>query len=272
MRGLSRREFLGGAAGIAAAATLPPSHSARSAVTPLAGATVNLGSYGVSSYLDAAHIFDGYVGLPMATRIEKIYMEQGSFPTAPPVKMTQLAAAGCQFLVSVQPSKQMTPTERSRLAAWLAMLNNAGISYRVVLFAECNNIAFPTAAEWLAYWSYYAPTIQDAGVLCGYDPGANSKAISRALAYFPANPAPDELWMDYYATSFRAGVRLDGLIAMARAVGISTATPETLGVCDRLGCCCLCVLCLSLKVWGWRGSTDIDGAGRLGAGGGGVVD
>src|SRR5215471_11601399 len=25
-------------------------------------------------------------------------------------------------------------------------------------------------------------------------------------------------------------------------------TPETLGVCDRLGCCCLCVLCLSLKV------------------------
>ena len=25
-------------------------------------------------------------------------------------------------------------------------------------------------------------------------------------------------------------------------------TPETLGVWDRLGCCCLCVLCLSLKV------------------------
>ncbi len=171
----------------------------------------------------------------MATRIEKIYMEQGSFPAAPPVKMTQLAAAGCQFLVSVQPSKQMTPTERSRLAAWLAMLNNAGISYRVVLFAECNNIAFPTAAEWLAYWSYYAPTIQGAGVLCGYDPGANSKAISRALAYFPANPAPDELWMDYYATSFRAGVRLDGLIAMARAVGISTGVAE----------------------WGWSAGTSI---------------
>lgn len=26
------------------------------------------------------------------------------------------------------------------------------------------------------------------------------------------------------------------------------ATPEALGVCDRLGCCCLCVLRLSLKV------------------------
>src|SRR5260370_26777308 len=59
-------------------------------------------------------------------------------------------------------------------------------------------------------------------------------------------------------------------------------TPETLGFCDRLGCCCLCVLCLSLKVAvvaagrfgmfeGWRRSTVIDGAGKVGAGGGGVV-
>ncbi len=83
MRGLSRREFLGGAAGVAAAVALPPFHPARAAITPLAGATVNLASYHVSNYVHAADIFDGYVGLPMATAIQKIYLGHDSFPSTP---------------------------------------------------------------------------------------------------------------------------------------------------------------------------------------------
>jgi hypothetical protein len=164
--------------------------------------------------------------LPLALTLQKIYMGHSSFPSPLPSKLTQLAAAGCHFLISVEPSMTMTPSERSRMASWLAMLNNAGISYRVVLFAEANNQAFATAQQWQTYWSYYAPAIKAAGVPCGYDPGCNSKAIGRALSYFPSNPNPDELWMDYYATSFRAGVRLDALIAKAQAIGISGGIGE----------------------------------------------
>jgi hypothetical protein len=226
LRGLSRREFLGGAAGVAAAVALPPFHATRAVSTPLAGATVNLSSYHVSNYVHAADIFNGYIGLPMATTIQKLYMGHGSFPSQPSAKMSQLSAAGCQFLITIEPSKKMTPTERSRLAAWLAMLTSAGISYRVALWAEANNRAFATQGEWQTYWSYYAPTIQAAGVACCYDPGCNPKAIGRAEEYFPADPAPDELWMDFYATSFRQGVRIDTLIAQAGQAGIPTGLAE----------------------------------------------
>jgi hypothetical protein len=237
LQSLSRREFLGGAAGVVAAAALPPSPSTRAAITPpLAGAIVNPGAYGVSTYLDAAEIYDRYVGLPLATTIEKVYMSHGQFGSAPPAKMIQLAQAGCHFLVSVEPSTDMTRTEQSLLAKWLAMLKKAGMPYRVVLYSECNDKAFKTPEEWLAYWRYYAPIIRQAGVACAYEPGCGGAAASRAEAYFPSKPAPDELWMDYYATAFRGGARLDKLIAMAQAAGIPAGIGE----------------------WGWSAGRDID--------------
>jgi hypothetical protein len=224
VRGLSRREFLGGAAGVAAAIALP-SGGTRAAAPRLAGATVSPQAYGVTSYLDAAHIFDGFVGLPMATALEKVYMAPSSFPSKPPAKMTQLAAAGCHFLVSVKPSLTMTPSEQSRLSSWLTRLNNAGFSYRAALFAEANDMGF-TRSSWLAYWQFYAPVIKGAGVSCVYNPGCNNSSFPNALAYFPANPAPDELWMDYYATSFRGGTRLEPLIAVAQSAGVPAGLGE----------------------------------------------
>jgi hypothetical protein len=224
VRGLSRREFLGGTAGVAAAVALP-SGSTRAAVTSLVGATVEPSSYGVTSYLDAAHIFDGFVGLPMATTIEKIYLSPGELPTTPPPKMKALASADCQFLVSMKPSTTLSSSERSALANCLAKFNSAGLSYRVVLFSECNDKGF-TMSQWLAYWSYYAPVIKDAGVSCGYNPGCNPNSIGKVGPFFPSNPAPDELWMDYYATAFRGGTRLDPVIAMGQAAGIPTGIAE----------------------------------------------
>jgi hypothetical protein len=231
LRGLSRREFLGGAAGVVAVAALPSSpssHAARTqaAATALAGATVNPSSYGVTSFLDAANIYDGYVGLSLATTFEKVYLGHGALPSNPPEKMTQLASAGCRFLVSIEPSRTMTASEQTLLAKWLTSMNNSGIPYRVVLYSECNDKAFKTAADWFAYWSFYAPVVQAAGVPCGYDPGCGFMAIGRAQEYFPSSPAPDELWMDYYATAFRGGSRLDNLIAMAASSGIPAGMAE----------------------------------------------
>jgi hypothetical protein len=194
--------------------------------TPLAGATVNLAAYGSSNYIDAANTYDGYVGLPLATTIQKYYLPVDGFGTAPPTQMTELEPYGCQFLTSVYPSRQMLPGERDRLAKWLTMMNQSGITYRVVLYSEANNIAFKTAEEWQTYWSYYAPTIQEAGVVCGYDPGCSYDDIDKAIAYFPSDPNPDELWMDYYGTAYRAGSRLDQIIGKAQAIGIPAGMAE----------------------------------------------
>jgi hypothetical protein len=237
VQGLSRREFLGGAAGVAAIAALPASAAIPSrhasprarrsaAVTPAFGATVDLASYTSKNYLDAANTFDGLVGLPMATTIQKVYMGHGEFPPHPPLKMTQLAKAGCEFLVSIEPSRNMVASEQALLAKWLTMMNNSGIPYRVVLYSESNDKAFKTAPEWFAYWSYYAPVVKDAGAVLAYNCGCGFKALPRAEAYFPSNPTPDELWMDFYATSFRGGSRLDTLIGLADNAGIPAGVAE----------------------------------------------
>jgi hypothetical protein len=225
--GLSRREFLGGAAGLAAAAALPLSGSSRAAaaVTPVAGATVYL-AYGQGNYLKTAKIFDGYVGLPLATTIQKIILGAPPYPTSPGARMTQLAAAGCQFLVSVAPSTEMTTSQQTAVVDYLSMLTSAGISYRAILFSEANDTAFTVQQEWQAYWSYYASAIQAAGISCAYDPGCNINSIARAEAFFPSDPTPDELWLDFYGTAMREGVRIDQLIAQAADVGISVGLAE----------------------------------------------
>jgi len=227
VRGLSRREFLGGTAGLTAAAALAPQLRTQAAVVPgLAGATLSAASYGVASILKAADIFDGFVGLPMAKTLQKIYLGRNQFPSTPSSKLTQLASVGCQFAVSVRPTLALAPFEQRKLAQWLDSMKNAGISFRVILYSEANNKVFRTAAQYLAYWQFYAPTIQAAGIPCCYDPGCNPQSISRALEFFPSDPAPDELWMDYYATSFRGGARIDQLIEHAQAAGIPTGLAE----------------------------------------------
>jgi hypothetical protein len=226
LQSLSRRGFLGAAAGTSVAAMLAPARSVQAAVTaskaatPLAGSTVSAESYGVHSSLRAARIADGLYKMPLATTIQKIYMAEGEYGTAPPRQMRQLAPAGCQFVVSAKPSRQLSKAEQTRLAQWLDMLNQAGLNYRVVLWQESNNSAFPKFDQWQTYWSYYAPVVQAAGVRCGYDAGCHD--IARAVQFIPSNPTPDELWMDFYASAYRQGVRLDPFLAAAQAAGISS--------------------------------------------------
>jgi hypothetical protein len=220
LQSLSRRGFLGVAAGTAVAATLAPARNPRATTAPLAGSTVSAESYGVHDSLRAARIADGLYKMPLATTIQKIYMAEGVYGSEPPRQMRQLAPAGCQFVVSAKPSKKLSGTEKTRLARWLDMLTKAGMKYRVVLWQECNNSSFARFETWQTYWSYYAPVVKAAGVRCGYDAGCH--VIDRAVEFIPSHPKPDELWMDFYASAYRLGVRLDPLLAAAQKAGISS--------------------------------------------------
>jgi hypothetical protein len=50
--------------------------------------------------------------------------------------------------------------------------------------------------------------------------------VDRAVALFPSKPAPDELWFDYYATGYRAGSRVDKLLALAASAHVPAGIGE----------------------------------------------
>src|SRR5215469_11864868 len=93
----SRRAFLSGAAGLAAAAVLPSARSTQATAGPLTGATVKPEAYRLTNALTAARIADGFIGMPLATTIQKLYRKKGELGTGPNAEMIQLASAGCHF-------------------------------------------------------------------------------------------------------------------------------------------------------------------------------
>src|SRR5437868_12261444 len=140
---LSRRGFLRGSSAVAAGALLVPRghpravpRSARDAASAeVTGATVNPRVYGLSSWPKGAKVFDSYVGLPLATTIQKIYMRESQYFTDPlPSHVTSLASIGCQFIICFWPSR--TTDETTKLADCLQLLNQKGIVYRVALVNE----------------------------------------------------------------------------------------------------------------------------------------
>jgi hypothetical protein len=233
MGDLSRRVFLGAAAAVgAAAAGLPGAAGASSGAgaaataTPLAGAVVNPSGYHVSTFAEAAKLYDSWVGLPLAARFTKIYLSHGELGPVP-TKMIQMAPLGCKFILSVEPSVHLSSGEQQRLAKFLAALTREGFSYRTVLYSEANDKEFKTAASWLAYWRFYAPVIIDATGQCGYDAGCGAgPVVARGEAYFPSRPYPSEVWLDFYATSYRNGTRLETMLALAAKAGAPVGLTE----------------------------------------------
>ena len=237
-QGLSRRGFLMGSSAVAAGALMTPSarfgaapRSAPRLTSPqVLGATVNPSVYKLSSWAKGAKVFDSYVGMPLATTIQKIYMKESEYFTDPlPAHITSLANIGCEFIFCVWPSR--TTDESTNLAAFLKLLNDNGIVYRVALVNEWNCAQKFTPAQYLSYWSHYAPVVQAAGVpVCSLVCASSTKgAFAKIEPGFPTNPLPDQYWIDYYAEAYRFNVRIDakgGLIHQARNLGVPIGIAE----------------------------------------------
>lgn len=198
--------------------------------TPITGATVNPSVYQMTNWVDAANTFDSYVGYPLATTIQKIYMLEGQYYTDPlPSRMRQLASVGCQFIVCVYPSR--TTDESSQLSDFLQLLNSNGIVYQAALDNEWNTKDKFTPQTYLAYWSHYAPVVQAAGVplalmVCA---SSNRSEFAKIEPGFPTDPLPDVYWIDYYATGYRWNVRLarsGGLLQQAENYGVPAGLGE----------------------------------------------
>lgn len=239
---LSRRKFLLGASAAVVGALLVPrgasgrvSRSGRAVAgsipAPITGATVNPSAYLMSNWVKTASKFDSYVGYPLATTIQKIYMPEGTYYTKSlATRITQLASVGCQFIVCVYPST--TTDESSQLSDFLQLLNGKGIVYQAALVNEWNaKDKFATPQAYLDYWSQYAPVVKAAGVplanlVCA---SSNKAALAMIEPGFPTDPLPDVYWIDYYATAYSFNVRLDasgGLLDQAESYGVPAGVAE----------------------------------------------
>jgi hypothetical protein len=240
---LSRRRFLQGSSAVAAGALLvqeplrtgllPRSvpRRAPSTVTPIHGATVTPQVYGIKDWAEAAKMFNSYVGLPLATTIQKIYMFEGEYFTDPlPVRITSLAQTGCQFIITAYPSS--STDESAKLAAMLQLLNDNNIVYEIALVNEWNTKdRFVTPQDYLTYWTHYAPVVKAAGVplTCLVCASSNKSAYAKIEPGFPTNPLPDRYWIDYYATAYYFGVRIGdkgGPLHQATQYGVPTGIAE----------------------------------------------
>ena len=253
-QGLSRRTFLVGSSAAVAGALLSPGRAsgmmrrpglasggrsrtgqarlaAGSIPAPVTGATVNPGAYHMRNWAKGAHRFDSYVGYPLATTIQKIYMTEGQYYTDPlPARITELAAVGCKFIICVYPSK--TTDESSKLSNFLQLLNSHGIVYHAALVNEwnCKN-KFATPQAYLSYWNHYAPVVKAAGVpvanlVCA---SSNKRETAKIEPGFPTNPLPDAYWIDYYATAYIYNIRLHssgGLLQQAERYGVPAGIGE----------------------------------------------
>jgi hypothetical protein len=83
-------------------------------------------------------------------------------------------------------------------------------SFKLTIYGEPEDSGTGfTAAQYIAYYNYFAPTIQAAGIKCCYDPGSG-KGESAQAAYWPgtvnggSDAHIDEVYVDYYGTSWPA--------------------------------------------------------------------
>jgi|ERR1041385_3230240 hypothetical protein len=230
---IDRRSFLrsaGVAAGMltSAGSLLNSASEARAAVTHgLVGATIGPANYPGTDETQASNMFDRFVGRPMAANVQKIYYQEGVWPSSIPMKDQEIIDLGAKLLISFKPSRTPSMSERTNLANAIDMYRTANATFDVTLWQEPNDrSAFSTGSDYIGYVDYYGPTVRAAGIPLVYDPGAGGGVDSWG-AYYPGPSMIDKIMIDFYGSAWLNGTRLDAIAAIADRA--SPAKPLGLG-------------------------------------------
>lgn len=192
----------------------------------LVGATVGAANYPGTDETQASNMFDRFVGRPMAANVQKIYYQEGTWPSGIPAKDQEILNLGAKLLISFKPSRTPSPSEKANLAAAINMYKKANAVFDVTLWQEANDgSAFSQGSDYRAYVNYYGPTVHAAGIPLVYDPGAGGGAASWK-AYYPGDSMIDKIMIDYYGSAWLSGTRLDAIAAIADGA----SPPKSLGL------------------------------------------
>jgi hypothetical protein len=199
----------------------------------LVGATIS-NSWFPSGTTEAQAItdFNTYVGLPLGNQVQRVYYGQlpngnGIWPanlSGQPV--AAIIATGAKLQVCIKPAlagltnATLAASEQQNILNTIALLNAANVNFDIVLYTEPNiGGHFTSAAQFIAYWALYAPTIRGAtctatgeNVKCIYNPASYG---NNSAEYYPGDAAVDVVSLDYYGTDWKAGITPDDAAALA---------------------------------------------------------
>jgi hypothetical protein len=162
----------------------------------------------------------------MAAKVQKIYYQEGNWPSGIPTKDQEIIGLGAKLLISFKPSRTQSMSEQGNLARAIEMYQGAGATFDVTLWQEPNDgSAFDRACDYRDYVNYYGPIVRAKGVPLVYDPGAGG-GVDSWKPYYPGDSLIDKIMLDYYGSAWLNGTRLDAIAAIADGAN----PPKPLGI------------------------------------------
>jgi len=250
-RQISRRDILlGGAAiGLAGAlgaarlvipagARVGASDALAAGIRGLVGATIGAANYSGTDETQASNKFDQLVGRPMARKVQKIYYQEGDWPSSIPQKDLEIIQdLGAKLLISFKPFRtppSVFASEKANLEAAIDMYQAAGATFDVTLWQEPNDgRSFGSGDAYKQYVSTYGPTVHTAGAPLVYDPGSGLRPGESPTQlyqswhdYYPGDALIDKIVVDYYGSAWNKNVRLDEIEDIAD----SANPPKSFGI------------------------------------------
>lgn len=186
------------------------------------GATVGAQNYPGQAEAQAIITFNGFLKRPMASNVQKLYMNEGQKASSlPGGDMLDQIGGGAFILLSARPCRTAGNTyadatvctngntclqEQANLTAVLTNFLNAGLTtanFKVILWQEPNNSSgFDTAGHFLNYLTYYAPAVRALGLTLCYNPLIGFGGNWNAITGYPGDSFVDELYADYYGSAY----------------------------------------------------------------------
>jgi hypothetical protein len=177
----------------------------------LHGATLSLAAFpSGTTWAQAIADWESFTGTVI--KASKIYNSPGVFPTSVSAKIQALISGGIRALLSFKPAfNPPTSADLAALESTLQRYQGAGLAATVTLWPEAQDQM--TASQFHRVVQYYGPTVRKYYPLA-YD-AAGSRGPTNWKRYYPGALLIDVVAIDYYATAFAKGIRLDAIVAIA---------------------------------------------------------
>jgi hypothetical protein len=168
--------------------------------------------------------FDTYVGLPLGTKVERVYYELGQYPqNLEGEPLHDIKASGAKLQVCLKPlitgltDPSTAASEKTNITNTINLLQGAAVKFDVVLFTEPNIAGhFKNATQYKHYIELYGPTVRVGGtggaVKLIYNPAAYG---DNSAAYYPGDALTDVVSIDYYGTDHKNGIALNPTAELA---------------------------------------------------------
>jgi hypothetical protein len=192
----------------------------------LVGVFLNPSALGVSTWAQAAAIWQGWTGV--APAVNRVYM--GGSPWTISSDMTAMIAAGCKMLISVQPAySPVSSTDYADLQTFCAALVTAGAQAEISIWPE-PFFAGLTSAQYIAAVQYYAGAIRPSFPLA-FVTAASAVLSNSENSWYPGDAYVDLVATDIYAAGYDAGATL----ALCAAPADAAVPPKPFGIWEING-------------------------------------